>query len=72
MNIQPRHADRASRNLPAVIRAARNTGSPTTGNLARLIWTLASSPSYLSGRDAAKLYIQCGYKPFSGYPLTRA
>lgn len=52
------------------IKAAEALGHPTTGLFATRLWeSLSSYHSPLTGQAAAQLYRDCGYIPFSGYPL---
>lgn len=55
------------------IRAAESLDFPTTGHFAAKLWnTLSNYHSPLNTSAAAQLYRDCGYIPFSGYPLARS
>ncbi len=68
-----KHCLRAGRNVEKLERAVKILNRPTTGPLAVLVWlTLSVSPNLFTTKEAGDLYRRLGYKPFSGYPLTRA
>ena len=55
------------------IKAAEALGHPITGLFAAKLWeSLSGYYSPLTPQAAAQLYRDCGYIPFSGYPLARS
>lgn len=48
----------------------KEAGSPTNTSEAETLWRFLSS-NRVSISKAKKLYLQAGYKPFSGFPLVR-
>lgn len=54
-----------------IVNAAKELGHPTRGEFAHSLWILCSGVHRLTPREARRLYEDCGYKPFSGYPLQR-
>lgn len=59
-------------NQQDVIEAAEALDFPTEGKFAEQLWRLGSSMFGLPIEDAKQLYRDCGYIPFSGYPLARS
>ncbi len=56
-----------------VVKASEALDFPTTGIFAWRLWnSLSSYNSPLTCKAATKLYRNCGYIPFSGYPLARS
>lgn len=52
-----------------IVAAAKQLGSPSEGEFAQNLWILCSGQWGLDKAKAAKLYRECGYEPFAGYPL---
>ena len=55
-----------------IVAAARELGHPTEGEFAQNLWILCSGEWTLNPQQATRLYQECGYVPFAGYPLKQA
>src|SRR2546423_7436207 len=56
--------------LPTLAKLCKELNSPTEGELAAFVWRL-SNMSTLPSTVAEEFLRSAGYKPFTGYPLTR-
>ncbi len=54
-----------------LVAAAKELNHPTQGEFAASLWVLCSGNYGLKPTEAAKLYDDCGYVPFKGYPLMK-
>jgi hypothetical protein len=62
----------AGKRAVLMYRWARLFKRPVEGTGATFIWSSLSSQHYYNSNIAAAIYRKIGYKPFSGYPLTRS
>ena len=54
------------------IEAAEALNFPTTGAFPEMLWRECSGNHGIPHNEVAQLYRDCGYIPFSGYPLARS